>query len=66
MGREVFTDGDEWEERCSLMEMSGKRGVHSYNGKEEGSLTKPMLSEYALTSHETLSCIHQHINCSVQ
>ena len=28
MGREVFTDGDEWEERCSLMEMNGKRGVH--------------------------------------
>ena len=26
--REVFTDGDEWEERCSLMEMNGKRGVH--------------------------------------
>ena len=24
MGREVFTDGDEWEERCSLMEMNGK------------------------------------------
>ena len=38
MGREVFTEGDEWEERCSLKEMSGrevftegdewKRGVH--------------------------------------
>ena len=28
MGREVFTDGYEWEERCLLMEMSGKRGVH--------------------------------------
>ena len=24
MGREVFTDGDEWEERCSLVEMSGE------------------------------------------
>ena len=30
----MFTEGDEWEERCSLKEMSGKRGVHSCNGKE--------------------------------
>ena len=38
MRREVFPEGDEWEERCSLKEMSGrevftegdewKRGVH--------------------------------------
>ena len=30
MGREVFIDGDEWEERCSQMEMSGKRVVHRW------------------------------------